>query len=359
MRIAMVGARTYPPRHGGLEVVVARLSAELTSRGHEVHLIVSENQGDLAPAPIVHRVPALRSKYTHTLSQVVYSAAIVRKQRPDIVHIHGVGGALPIALSRSFLGPSPVVVTSHGMDWERAKWPRVAKAVFRVSALRALRKCTSVVTVSSSDADCLRASLSRNVDVIPNGIDYSPRPTSDSAVGAEGDPICVVASRLTPEKDIRTVIDAYDESVFRCLGKLVIVGSGAGSYAQDYERSLRQAAPPWVSFTGHVPHAQLLSMLTSASAFVSMSRLEGLPMAVLEATSAGTRLVLSDILPHRAIAGDIAEFVTVGDVLALRRALLRASARERPHDVVVAKQLADFRWDRVAAAYEELYEALI
>ncbi len=85
---------------------------------------------------------------------------------------------------------------------------------------------------------------------------------------------------------------------------------------------------------GLMPRDDVYRLLGSVDAFISVSKGEGLPLAVLEAMTAGLPVVLSDIAPHREIVAgrDVAEIVPVGDVAAVETAMTRLqnlSAAER------------------------------
>jgi glycosyltransferase involved in cell wall biosynthesis len=74
------------------------------------------------------------------------------------------------------------------------------------------------------------------------------------------------------------------------------------------------------------------SVLASASAFVSMSRFEGVPISILEARQHGLPLLLTDIPGHRDGAGTSpAVFVPVDDTAAFSQQTLALLRDPRPH----------------------------
>ena len=98
--------------------------------------------------------------------------------------------------------------------------------------------------------------------------------------------------------------------------------------------------------------------------FVLVSELEGLPIALLEATGRGAPVVLSDLPCHREVvgtAGPGARLVPVDDVDAIARAIedtlndpaAASDARRRRERV-----LATYDWDVVAASTEAFYRRL-
>ena len=103
----------------------------------------------------------------------------------------------------------------------------------------------------------------------------------------------------------------------------IFVGGGV------LEAELRRAAhgDPRIRFTGHVN--DVARYLQAADFFVSASRSEGMPSAVLEAIACGLPLVLSDIEPHRELLDLIPSagtLVALQDDGALAAALQRAAS---------------------------------
>src|SRR3712207_1380304 len=105
MRILLLGARTYPARHGGLEVAVQELAQAYASLGHDPMVLVDQSSGVSTLHNIaVHQTKAIRSKYTHSLSQLLFGIPKTRRLGSDVVHVHGVGGSIPLALHPQVFG---------------------------------------------------------------------------------------------------------------------------------------------------------------------------------------------------------------------------------------------------------------
>lgn len=82
--------------------------------------------------------------------------------------------------------------------------------------------------------------------------------------------------------------------------ELILVG------AEDQNHSIRKLVSEYgiadrVKFTGLISREKVFEILSQCDIYVSASHIEGLPVSVLEAMSAGTVPVLSDIGPHREI----------------------------------------------------------
>lgn len=97
----------------------------------------------------------------------------------------------------------------------------------------------------------------------------------------------------------------------------VIAGSIAPPRRERFVSAVPASLRPRLLFLGHVDRPQVRYLLERALALVSTSELEAFPLTLLEAGSVGCPLILSDIPPHREVAGDRAFFFDVGSVQAL------------------------------------------
>ena len=70
-------------------------------------------------------MPTLRNKYTDTLAHLELSALHAVMRRYDAVFVFGVGNSPACALLRA--GSLPVLLNVDGLDWQRDKWPALAK----------------------------------------------------------------------------------------------------------------------------------------------------------------------------------------------------------------------------------------
>lgn len=355
MKIAILGARNFPSQHGGLEVVVEDLTFALAALGHEVTVFVSESNVDY-PAPLVRvqQVRSLRGKYTHTMTQMLSTLAGMTTRDFDVVHIHGVGPAF-VLLARPLLRwRGATVVTAHGLDWERRKWPPIAAALFRKISVHSLRRADAVSAVSGSTASALESTLGAPVLVIPNGLSLPDLPSTIPVDLPPRFSVCV--SRLTPEKNLERIVSAYSDEVADRLGPLVVVGGGRGSYADRYEADLRALPNDNVVWLGPLPRNVALSVVRESIVFVSMSKTEAQPMAVLEARTLGVPLLLSDISAHREIGGADATYADPDSTADVRSALLLVA--ERVGQDPPRPSAPPPSWAETAARYQEWYSSV-
>lgn len=110
----------------------------------------------------------------------------------------------------------------------------------------------------------------------------------------------IAISRLVDIKNPSTVVAAFRLGA-DATSRLLYAGDGPLRPALVAE-SRDAGLSDQIEFSGLIPREKVFKHLFAADLFISTSRGEGLPVAVLEAMACGCPVVLSDIPPHREIA---------------------------------------------------------
>ncbi len=206
-----------------------------------------------------------------------------------------------------------------------------------------------------------RRMVGRRARVVQNGADLErvERAISGVTRSSNGTFEVLAIGRLEAVKDPLTLLDSLGE-----VGdgsRLAFIGDGslAPSLA-DRVRTLR--LEDRVELAGLIPRDRVFERCARADLFVSASRGEGLPVAVIEAMASGCPVVLSDIPPHREVAdgADFIPFVAPGDSRGFARELERfraMSAVERSEIGRMCRDLAKTRFNlpRMLEAYDDIY----
>ena len=310
MRIAFIGAKGIPAASGGVEAHVDELSCGLVRDGHEAVVYVRSwytprGRKSRQGVRLIH-LPTIRTKHLDAAIHSLLASIHVLFIRADVIHYHAIGPAAFAIIPR--LCGRRVVVTVHRRDWAADKWGGPARAMLKAAEWASVRIPRAVIAVSASLRAQLLAAHGREAAVIPNGFAaprFRPPGRMADRFGLDPEGYILFLGRLVPEKRPDWLIKAYlgrrnrDDRL-----KLVLAGASSGTDA--YVRGLRALAgnDPGIVFTGEVRGADKEEIFSNALLFVLPSRLEGMPIALLEARGAGRCCLASDIPVHREIIRD-------------------------------------------------------
>ena len=372
LKIAMIGQKHYGSREGGVEVVVTELARRMAALGHEVTCydrsgsnVMTGGAADACERVVdgVRVVPVrtIDKKGLAALSSSFFATLAAIRQRPDVIHYHAEGPCVPLSLAR--WAGIRTVATIHGLDWQRAKWGKLASTYIKLGEKAAAKKADGLIVLSRSAERYFKDMYGRDSIVIPNGMDRKiPRPADFIASTwglSEGDYLLFLG-RLVPEKRPELLIEAFKG--LDTDKKLVI--AGGGSDTSDFELHLHELAAddPCIVFTGFVSGKPLEELYSNCFAYVLPSDVEGMPMSLLEAMAYGRCCVTSDI-PECAdvLAGNGVTFEK-GSAESLRGVLRDLLANDGHADRlgVAAKEHVEktYTWDSVVERTLELYEGV-
>jgi glycosyltransferase involved in cell wall biosynthesis len=215
----------------------------------------------------------------------------------EVIHAHGVRAAAACALALVGRRGTAVVVTVHGLHSLRRSRLRSVRLANRAVLGRAAR----VLALSRSDAGALvaeglvRADRVRTIRTSFVPARAMSRAAARLKLGLDAADVAVSwLGRLSEQKDPLTFVRAMKQvapSVHALMagdGPLVDEIQSAANVPGNYPR---------VRMLGWMPDPSPL--LAASDVFVSSSRWEGLPLAVLEAAHAGVALVLTDVPGNR------------------------------------------------------------
>ena len=370
MKIAMFGHKRVPSREGGVEIVVEELGARLAELGHEVtcynrggHHVggagFDEEKKKEYRAMRLKTVPTLDKKGLAAVTSSFFAGFASAFSAAEVVHIHAEGPAVMAWLPRLF--GKKVVVTVHGLDWQREKWSKGFGAKYiRWGEKTAVKWAHEIIVLSKNVQDYFRQTYGRETVFIPNGVTRPEKVKPEKiaeAYGLEKDSYILFLGRLVPEKGVHYLIEAF-RSV-KTDKKLVIAGSGSDT--DEYAAKLKTLAEgdERILFTGFVQGKPLEELYSNAYLYVLPSDLEGMPLSLLEAMSYGNCCITSDIAECATVTEDYGVTFSKGNVAALLETLQKlcdapavvAAYQAKAADFICEK----YNWDTVAEKTLELY----
>ncbi|MEV4122260.1 glycosyltransferase family 4 protein [Micromonospora sp. NPDC049645] len=366
LRIAMIGQKGMPATYGGIERHVEEMASRLASYGHEVTVYCRPSYGE-TPANgyrgvRLRQTRTIASKHLDAIVHAATSTMAAMTARPDIVHYHGLGPALVAPLPR-VLSRARVVLTVHGLDNQRAKWGLAARAVLGSAHWLSGYVPHQRVAVSQGLAAHYGTRFGRPTTYIPNGVNPA-RPARtrqiEARFGLTPGGYLLLVGRLVPEKAADLLIRAFRRTETPL--RLAIVGGS--SFTDDFVDRLRRTAEgdDRIVFTGFAYGDLLAELYSGAAGFVQPSRVEGLPLTLLEAAAYGLPVVASDITPHvevltsDAAGGRLFRDGDEDDLVRALKALLADLPGERAGALALGERVTGtYSWDTAARELERLY----
>lgn len=307
LKIAMLGHKRIPSREGGVEIVVEELSTRMLEQGHEVtcynrrgHHVSGKEFNDSSDKLIDYKgirlksVPTIEKKGLAAMSSSFFAAVAAAFGKYDVVHFHAEGPCAMLWLPKLF--GKRCIATVHGLDHQRAKWGKFAKAYIMLGEKIAVKFADEIIVLSEGVKSYFKEIYGKETRFIPNGVNRSEKVEVQlikEKYGLCGDDYICFLARLVPEKGLTYLIDAFRQ--VNTNKKLVI--AGGSSDTDDFMQELikRAKGDDRIIFTGFVQGQMLEELYSNAYIYILPSDLEGMPLSLLEAMSYGNCCLVSDI----------------------------------------------------------------
>jgi glycosyltransferase involved in cell wall biosynthesis len=311
------------------------LMRAIRARGHEVvgacaeGPLLEEVRAEgfrVIPIPFVRRLSLLA--HLRAFQSLV---AILRAEKPDLVHAHMPISGFLARLAARIAGVPKVAYTCHGFLFNHASSSLPRRGLSLVMELVAARVTDVFLTVSEAEArDARRLHIAAGAEAVRNGRDprvFRPDPGARERIRAElgvpGDRVVIIAvSRLVWHKgypELAAAMRAVPEAELWVVGERLDSDRGA-----DMAALLRSAGLGYrLRMLGY--RRDIPALLAAADIFTLPSRFEGLPMSVIEAMLTGLPVVASNVRgPAEQVVDGVTGFsVAAGDAGALGAALGR------------------------------------
>lgn len=309
---------------GGAERIVTSLAGGLAAHGYAAQLVYlggSRVQYGATGGNI------LALGYPRADPRVIIAlAAWLRRADIDLVHLHLPRAGLVGRIAARVAGTRPILYTEHnaraGYGW-----------ITRILNTATLHWNDHVIAVS----DYVRRDLidsgfpGERITTIPNGIDAAAlRSRSPNATNlrhlisvAEDTPVVGTIANLHPRKGLDTFVEALS-LVHRSHPRLagVIVGRDDGDGRRIRSIIRRERLDGTVHLLG--ARSDAIELLRQFTVFVLSSRVEGLPVALLEAMALARPVVASEVggMPEAVRDGETGRLARPGDPTSLGAALI-------------------------------------
>ena len=367
MKIAMLGHKRIPSREGGVEIVVEELSTRLVKRGHTVD-VYNRKGNNVSNKNIkteklrkykgvnINTVFTINKKGLDALIYSFLASIKVAFGKYDCIHYHAEGSCAMLWIPHLFR--KKIVVTIHGLDWQRAKWGGFATKYIKYGEKCAVKYADEIIVLSKNVQKYFKNTYNRETCFIENGVNKPIKRDINiikNKYGLEKDGYILYLARIVPEKRVDLLIDAFKK--INTDKKLVI--AGGSSHTNDFLENIEKMAKndKRIIMTGFVQGQELEELYSNAYLYCLPSDIEGMPISLLEAMSYGRNCLVSDIEENIQICGKYGVTFKKSDLNDLVEKLndcLNMNNRI-DEDIISDYILKRYNWDDVVKKTEKLY----
>ena len=370
MKIAMIGHKRVPSREGGVEIVVEEIATRLVENGYQVDIYnrrgrnVQDKDADVKKEKLkkykgirIITIPTINKKGIDALIYSILATIKAICGKYDVLHYHAEGSCAMLWLPHLF--KKKIVVTIHGLDWQRTKWGNFATRYIKYGEKLAAKYADEIIVLSERVQKYFKDTYDRETKFIPNGIS---KPTIRDAeiikekYKLEKDSYLLFLARIVPEKGLHYLIEAFKE--INTDKKLVI--AGGASHTNKYLEKIKEMTKDdsRIIMTGFVQGQELEELYSNCYLYCLPSDVEGMPLSLLEAMSYGCTCLVSDIEENTQITRSYATIFKKGNIEDLKNKLLEilnSDTRIREQEIQ-NNILERYDWNQIVKETQELYK---
>lgn len=293
---------------------------------------------------------------------------IIAEVQPNLIHTQGFRGDVLSAKVKCNL-PKVATIRNFPQHDYIMTYGKLQGWLMVRQHIRAMRKLDFCISVSDAVAQNLNIKFSLdNIRSIPNGVDteiYYPVNQNKKAELRsllqldQNRQIWISSGQLSGRKDPLFLISSWKRAFSEDASKQLIL-IGDGPLKIECEKAVSGCSN--ITLVGNVDNVP--DYLKVSDFFVSTSKAEGMPNAVLEALACGVPVLLSDIAPHREIwqmKNEIGSLFSIDNQDALTSAFKDFQKTNRESLVSASLALISERLsaESTSRSYQDVYIELI
>jgi glycosyltransferase involved in cell wall biosynthesis len=352
LKLAILGTRGVPARYGGFETFAEELSIRLAARGHQVTVYCRQKSESPYRGVTLACLPTIRHKYLDTIIHTFLSTLHLLIHRNDAVLYCNAANAIFTWMPR-LLG-MPVALNVDGLERNRKKWNKLAKAWYQLSEWLATWMPNAVVTDAAAIAEYYRDRYHRASEMIPYGAEIGPVETSAvlDRLGLERAKYFLYVSRMEPENNGLLVRESFEkvDTPF----KLALVGDAP--YAAEYIAKVRDTKDSRVVMPGSIYGEGYKELGSHCFAYIHATEVGGTHPALIEAMGRGALTLYLDTPENAEVAGGAGIPFThqnLPEVIKLT-SMMTSQEREKWQLRSIKRVQERYSWDAVTDSYEKL-----
>ena len=344
--VAIIGTRGYPSYYGGFETAVRKLAPYLAEQGWDVTVYGRPGSTRIDDPSIDERINIVTTKGVNnrslsTLSFGLSSSVHALLHKPDVALVMNVANGfwLPLLRARGI----PSLVNVDGIEWQRAKWGRLAKGMFRWGARFTARFGNELIF----DAKAIEAFWNREFGRDGTFIPYGGEPVGDLELedGLQTGEYVLMVARFVPENTIAEFFEAAEELASAGIVVVIVGSTGSGGEFDELARSLDEKHPT-IHWLGHVSDdRRLFALWQHTAAYFHGHSVGGTNPALVQAMACGAPVIARDTVYNREVLG------SCGVLVAPEPNAIVAAARELLEDRSLGLKLGAMARERASTSY--------
>ncbi|WP_159620807.1 glycosyltransferase family 4 protein [Ruania rhizosphaerae] len=362
MKVGLVSPYSFDAP-GGVQFHIRDLAERLIDLGHPTSVLAPAEDDTELPAYVESVGGAVPVRYNGSVARLAFGPVVAARASRwlsagefDVVHIHE-PFAPSVGLISLRLADVPVVATFHSAQ-ERSRAMQLAYPLVRPG----LERISARIAVSEDARRTVVEHLGGDAVIIPNGVNtrtFAEAPVQPAWQGTAQAPTIAFLGRLDePRKGLPVLLGAVAAVRARYPGaRFLVAGRG---HLEAATRGLGDHADA-VEGLGGISDAEKASLLASADVYVApQTGGESFGIVLVEAMSAGTTVVASDLNAFRRVLDDGGSgfLFSTGDSASLAQTICRAldePTESRARRAHARSAVVRFDWDEVAARILDVY----
>ncbi len=361
MKIAIL-VGLFPPKWlAGTEIATYHLAEHLTQRGHEVHVITSQDEGlpELSKEKgfYIHRIAWPKIRIVGAITFWTKICLKIQKIKPDIVHAQSLPTSIPAWASKKHL-KIPYVVWGQGSDIY------LPGSFIRMAYKTILKNADAVLALTEDMKQRMLEISNRDISVVPNGIGLEQFNIKSGEKKKGNSKTIIFVGRLHPVKGVSYLIEAM-AIVHRGMADAKLILVGDGTERSRLEKLVEKLdLNGCIQFTGQVQQERIPTMLQQADLFALPSLSESFGIVNLEAMAAGLPIVATNVggIPDIVVEGVNGYLVNAKRPSEIADRIIMLLWNDKIREEISVNNMEKaklYAWDIVAGKVEKEYQMAI
>jgi glycosyltransferase involved in cell wall biosynthesis len=348
---------------GGAEKATVRLIKGFVERGFKVDLLLSKAAG-----PYIKMIPEKCRIIGFNSNRVIFSLGklinYLKVNKPfALISVLSHANVISSFAKMFYNGDTKIILTQRiNLTSSKVNLKSLRSKLLPFFMFLTYWKADKIVAVSKGVAE----DLEKRIHYLRNRVEYIYNPIIVPEILQQGKqviahswfnnkevPIILSAGRLTPQKDYPVLLKAFSIVRKEIECHLVILGEGEErNNLNDLAKDLEIYEDVWMPGFVDNPY----KYMTKANLFVSSSKSEGFPNALIEAMACGTAVVSTDC-PSGPVEildnGKYGKLVPVGDFRGMANAIIETLKYPLGKEVLISRA-NQFNLDKAVSRYLEV-----